>query len=121
LSSDIKIGELPTRLKRNRAIILLAIFLLVVITVLAVALYLHPEIKDDPLFFAILSEATLFPFFYLVWQILKSDKPGQEPRKGTKEEKAVDPLPGPYTNVTGGVQGDVLSGNFNGPTGVNPR
>ncbi len=93
LSSDIKTGELPTRLKRNLAIILVAIFLLVVITALVVALYLHPEIKDNPLFVALGFVATVFPFLIMVWQIRKSDKPEQ-----------------------GGIPGDVLSGNFDGPT-----
>jgi tetratricopeptide (TPR) repeat protein len=116
LSRDIKIGELPTRLKRNQTIILLAFFLLVVITVLAVALYLHPDIKDNPLFVALGFVATVFPFFIMVWQIRKLDKPEQERRKETKAENIAAPLPGPHTNVTGGVQGDVLSGNFNGPT-----
>jgi len=100
LSSDIKIRELPTRLKRNQTIILLAFFLLVVITVLAAALYLHPEIKDNPLFVALGFVATVFPFLIMVWQIRKSDKPEQERRKEMKAKNVADPLPGPHINVS---------------------
>jgi tetratricopeptide (TPR) repeat protein len=81
-----------------------------------VALYLNPEIKDNPLFIALSFVATVFPFLIMVWQIRKSDNPRQGPRKETKTDKVVDLLPGPHTNVTGGTQGDVFSGEFNGPT-----
>ncbi|MCK9441680.1 MAG: tetratricopeptide repeat protein [Methanothrix sp.] len=115
MSGDTKTGEATTSLKKNQTITLLVLFLLVVIIALAVYLYLHPDIKDNPLFVALGFVATVFPCLYLVWQIRKPEEYRQEQREETTAKKVVDSHPGLHTNVTGGVQGGVLSGKFNGP------
>ena len=96
LSGGIKTGELPTRLTKNQFIILLAIFLSVVITALAVAFYLHPDIKDNALFIALSFVATVFPCLYLLWQIFESNKSEQKALTENPAEKVVDTYPGPH-------------------------
>jgi tetratricopeptide (TPR) repeat protein len=93
LSGDIKTGELFTRLTRNRLIILLSIFLLATLLALVLALYSHPEIKDNPLFVALSFVATVFPCLYLLLQISKSDSSEQKQRVETTEEKVLDTNP----------------------------
>ncbi|MGV8174934.1 MAG: tetratricopeptide repeat protein, partial [Methanothrix sp.] len=92
--SDIKNGESFTRLKRDQAIILMAVFLLVAVTALALALYLRPEIKDNSLFVALSFVATVFPCLYLVWQIHKSNnlEPEQTIKAKGSHQSVVSPL-----------------------------